>query len=110
MTTPFKNLLAGVYPDAAGFKSVGTSSDAATAVTDTAANLREQVLRVLINEPLTADECAQRLDQTPFAIRPRLSELRALGKIEDSKERRKNSSGHSAIVWQAAGTFRLQLT
>lgn len=98
------------YPHSAGHKVSGTSQEAAEAVTPCASNLREQVLRALINEPMTADECAARLDQTPFAIRPRLSELRALGKIEDSKTRRPNASGHRAIVWQSTGTFHLTTT
>ena len=36
-----------------------------------------------------------------LAIRPRISELRAAGLIEDTGHRRKNKSGMSACIWQA---------
>jgi len=36
------------------------------------------------------------------AVQPRFSELRALGSIVDTGERRQNDSGRNAIVWRAA--------
>jgi predicted ArsR family transcriptional regulator len=51
--------------------------------------------------PSTADEVAAALEISVLHARPRISELRALGKVQDSGERRKNDSGHKAIVWKA---------
>ena len=42
------------------------------------------------------------LGESVLAIRPRFSELRALGQITDTGARRINDSGRSAIVWRAA--------
>jgi predicted ArsR family transcriptional regulator len=53
----------------------------------------------------TADEAASELGESILAIRPRLSELVALGKIEDSGLRRKNASGMTATVWRRKEQF-----
>jgi predicted transcriptional regulator len=89
---------AAQYPVAPGWKRTDTSREAAE--TTNAATLRAKVLRVLANGPLTADECAAAMRCPILSIRPRLSELRELGKVEDSGERRFNSSGKRAIVWR----------
>lgn len=49
----------------------------------------------------TADEVAAALEWDKYSARPRLSTLRAQGKIDDSGERRKGSSGRSQAVWVA---------
>jgi hypothetical protein len=49
----------------------------------------------------TADECAGYLGETILSIRPRFSELRAFGLIEDTGDRRLNDSGRRATVWRA---------
>lgn len=48
----------------------------------------------------TADEIAEIVGETVLAIRPRLSELKKLGKIEPTGERGKNASGQSAHRWR----------
>lgn len=53
-------------------------------------------------EQLTTDECASLLEESVLSIRPRFSELRALGQITDTGDRRLNDSGRRAIVWRAA--------
>lgn len=89
------------YPDTAGYKVEGTSQEAANS-TD-AETLRELVLEQLLKgEELTADELAETLSIDRLAIRPRCSELRLYGLIEDSGERRLNISGKRAIVWRLA--------
>ena len=87
------------YPTTPGFKASGTSQDAALEIKPHAQNLREGCLRELAAASLTADEVANRLDSSILAIRPRISELKALGQIMDSGMRRPNSSGHKAVVW-----------
>lgn len=89
------------YPTAPGYKRSGTSQAAAKTID--ASTLRGQVLALLRRKgPLTADQCASELRLSPFSIRPRLTELARLKKIEDSGERRPNASQRNAIVWQVA--------
>lgn len=91
------------YPDHAGFKEKGgTSEEAALAIESKAATLRGQVLRLLQSgQHLTADEIAQRLEEGILSIRPRVSELKKLGLIEKTGDRRPNASGMNAAVWRA---------
>jgi DNA-binding IclR family transcriptional regulator len=51
---------------------------------------------------LTSQELAERTGVDFAASQPRTSELRRLGLIRDSGQRRKNRSGKQAIVWIAA--------
>lgn len=91
------------YPAVPGSKAAGTSSDAAEAMKPRAGILRAKVLDCLREYgPMTADECADALRESVLAIRPRFSELRALGLVVDTGERRENDSGRRAIVWRAA--------
>lgn len=89
------------YPDAPGYKKSGTSKEAAKAIKPKVSGLRAQILFELErNGPGTADEIAERLDVHILAIRPRFSELCALGAIAESGERRANCSGKFAAVWK----------
>jgi hypothetical protein len=88
------------YPNTAGFKEKGSTSQEAAARVD-ADNLRGAALIAIRANPSTADEVASALGLSVLTIRPRLSELRALGKIVPNGERRKNASGASAAVWRA---------
>ena len=90
------------YPAVPGAKVSGTSQDAAHAMKPRAGILRAKVLACLRERAMTADECADLLGETVLSIRPRLSELRALGLILDTGNRRANDSGRNAIVWRAA--------
>jgi predicted ArsR family transcriptional regulator len=91
------------YPAMAGAKvSSGPSAEAARKIASSASRLRSLVLDELVSRgPGTADEVATRLERSALAIRPRISELRAAGLIEDTGHRRKNKSGMSACIWQA---------
>lgn len=93
---------APVYPATPGHQNTATSRSAAAAAKDRAPTLRESVLLLLKSSALTADECAERLGVTVLACRPRLTELKVMGKIYDSGLTRKNASGVSASVWRAA--------
>jgi hypothetical protein len=91
------------YPAQPGFKAGGTSRDAARAVAAGAPNVREKVFdAIAASEPrgLTADEAASAVGRKPAYIRPRISELRAAGRIMPSGELRKNESNLSAKVWK----------
>lgn len=87
------------YPEVLRARGTDTSSAAAQSVD--ADTLRGECLQALRDiGPLTADECAEYLGCDKLAIRPRFSELRRMGKVEDSNKRRRNTSGKSAIVWK----------
>lgn len=90
------------YPHVPGFKRPGTSERAAQQMQATAPTLRDKVLAVLRQRPCTADEAAAAIGKSVLAVRPRLSELNALGKIVEKSERRQNASGKLAAVWRIA--------
>ena len=92
----------GTYPESPGWKTnkPETSKAAARAVRSAAATLRDQVEQALRAAELTADEVAEALGKSVLSVRPRVTELFKQGKVEDTGERRKNASGHSAAVWR----------
>jgi len=87
------------YPESAGFKRDGTSQIAAN--TTDASTLRAMALASVKSGPKTADQVAEHLGIDRLAIRPRLTELQALGMVRDSGNRAANASGKKAIVWEA---------
>lgn len=92
------------YPRTPGWRDVDTSIEAAEEIAPRVRRLRGLVFAMVKNHVhgLTADEVAERCRLTPFSIRPRLTELKALGLIVDSGGRRQNESGRRAIVWVVA--------
>lgn len=92
------------YPQTPGYKVDGPSKDAAIAMIPSAGTLRYRVFNAIgkAANGLTTDECADLLNETVLAIRPRFTELASGGWIEDSGSRRKNRSGRSATVWRVA--------
>jgi hypothetical protein len=94
------------YPHAPGYKAAGASQEAAQHVAGAASRLRAAVLAELRRWPdgRTADEIADGLRRSPLSVRPRVTELKALGRIVPTGERRRNESGMSATVWRAVGS------
>ena len=93
------------YPNAPGYKNKdkdGPSRKAASEIKEQAPTLREICLATLGKHPMTADEVATTIDRSVLSVRPRVAELAALGKIEDTGTRRTNSSGKLATVWRAS--------
>jgi len=91
------------YPTSPGSKEPTTSRDAAKAVENDAALIRNQVIGALERAGaigLTADETARLLRRDRLAVRPRFSELKADGKIVRTGARRANESGLKAAVWR----------
>lgn len=89
-----------LYPNNPGAKGPdGTSQAAANAMRPSVSHLRRLALRAL--EQLGA---ATVLETVPVAgvtresLQPRFSELRAMGLVEATGERRRNPSGKSAAV------------
>lgn len=93
---------ATTYPETPGFKEQNATSEAAARKVE----CRVEKLRRLIKEaiaahgPLTTDEAAEILGETPFSIRPRFTELYRFGEVEKSGQTRRNASGHPARVWR----------
>lgn len=89
------------YPHTPGYRRTDTSFAAAQAID--AKTLRSKVLDVLAKVgPLTADQCAEQIGVSILSTRPRLTELKALGKVVDTGVRRPNASGRAAAVWRLA--------
>jgi hypothetical protein len=93
------------YPALPGHKRGETSAAAAEAMSLRAPGLRQRIARTLADiypADLTPDEAARQLELTPFAVRPRFTELAAAGLIEKSGERRENPiSGLKASAYRA---------
>lgn len=88
------------YPNAPGYRHTDTSKAAARSVAPSTILLRDKVLACLREHFfMTADECAVHLNIDKLSIRPRFTELRELGEISDTGDRRANDSGRKAIVW-----------
>ena len=93
------------YPDAPGYRRTDTSRAAAAAVESAASRLQAQVLAAISaagEAGMTTNEIAAQIGVDKGSVQPRTSELRAIGSIKDSGQRRSNDSGRRAIVWSAA--------
>lgn len=90
-----------LYPNVPGSAPVDTSEEAAESMRNSAPTLRAKAMEIIRRTPSTADEVAATLNQTVLAIRPRITELFKMGRIEDTGYRRKNASGRRAVVWAA---------
>tara|TARA_R110000796_G_scaffold139833_1_gene255971 strand:+ start:318 stop:653 length:336 start_codon:yes stop_codon:yes gene_type:complete len=89
------------YPFLAGHKQVDTSIEAAEAIKEGVETIRNKVFNVIANKGnfgATADEVAELLNYSPFTVRPRVTELFKLNKIE-RKDKRKNLSQKAAYVY-----------
>lgn len=67
-------------------------------MSDIAGTLRADVLKTLTSGAKTADEIADILRQSVLAIRPRVTELKQMGFIVDTGQRRANRSRRRAAV------------
>lgn len=93
------------YPDRPGYKTGGTSEEAARAIDRNLNDRQEAVMRVLRAagaRGLTPDEAADELGVDITATRPRFTELgpRHKNMIEKTGERRPNKSGLMANVYR----------
>lgn len=88
------------YPTKLNYKKKGTSSEAAAQMAVEAPTLRQKCLREVARCPHTTDAVAEILGESVLSIRPRFSELAALGLIVATGEVRKNRSGRMATVWK----------
>lgn len=89
-SVPARIIMISILPD---------TSAAARPTVEDAKLLREQCLNLLQAADYTADEIAAMLRKSVLSVRPRISELSTRNFIFDSGRRRRNDSGHGAIVW-----------
>lgn len=94
-----------MYPNEPGFKEKGGTSEEAAQKID-AKTLREAVLVALKAGPATADETADSLGKSVLAIRPRFTELKKLGLVYKTAQRRPNRSGIKARVWDLVSNIQ----
>lgn len=90
------------YPNRPGHRGVDTSVAASDDLAPSLGKLQRIVLGAIDNagsRGATGDEIAARLGWVVYQVRPRTAELRSLGKIVDSGQRRKGASGRWTIVW-----------
>lgn len=93
------------YPARPGWKREETSALAAEAIAEKAPILRARCLAEIAAAPagMTGNELADKLGWDITSVRPRISELRRMGKVrkrEGDGARRPTPSGCSAIVWE----------
>lgn len=89
------------YPITPGFKEETTSREAAKSVDEnTKRKVHQNILDLIRERPRTADEISEALKLDWTYARPRVAELRAMGKIMPSGIRRPSSRGRSSIVWK----------
>ena len=89
------------YPDNPGFKEGETSRDAALRFGLNASTLRDRTYQYTCHHPQQrADQIAAALNESPWAVRPRVSELRRMGMIANDG-RGRNPSGMTVHLWRA---------
>ena len=94
------------YPQVPGHNKVDISIEAAESMEKSSATLRTRVLNILRGAdfpfvyPMTSEQISDISGISHDNVWKRISELRAMGKVEDSGERRRNRSGRKAIAWQ----------
>jgi hypothetical protein len=88
------------YPETPGSKGDdGTSQDAAKAIAPNAKTLRRKALTTLLELGTgTPLEVTSKAKAHPSQFQPRFSELKAMGLVAATGERRKNPSGKMAAV------------
>jgi len=93
---------AGAYPFSPGFKGdAETGRDGARMFTSKCATRQAEALEALweLGEA-SAEQIAERTGRHWYLTRPRMSELRAQGKIQDTGKRAATGMGGQTIVWR----------
>lgn len=97
------------YLSVPGHRGVDTSAAAAGSLATSLGYLQAKVFRAIAEagtRGLTTNELADVLRIDRGSVQPRTSELRAKGRIRDSRQRRLNANGKKAIVWVVVGEVR----
>ncbi len=88
------------YPETPGSKGTdGTSQEAAAFIAPHVTGMRRKVLEAYADAgEATALEMVERTGMGRWSLQPRVSELRRMGMLESTGQRRRNPSGQSAAV------------
>lgn len=82
------------YPDTPGFKgTMDTGRDAAATFAPKLGPRQAEVMSVLARGPATAEQIGAALDRHWYVIRPRISELKAMGLVVDTGRRPQTELG-----------------
>ena len=86
--------------DGTGFQATDTSYEAAQAAEQSAPTIRAKILAEMkrTRHGYSVDEMAKTLGLSPFSIRPRMTELKNAGEIQDSGMRMLGDSGRKQAV------------
>jgi predicted ArsR family transcriptional regulator len=100
------------YPDTAGFKGrVETGRIGAEHATAALGRRRAEALEALkAMGEASADQVAERLGRHWFHVRPRFSEMKALGYVQDTGRRVATGLGGHTIVYRPSTAEELALT
>lgn len=92
------------YPEHPGFKgAMDTGRDGAADMAPKVAGRRAEVLAdIELNGPSTAEQIAARIDRHWYTTRPRISELKTMGLLVDTGERRDTGMGGKTGVVRLA--------
>ncbi len=90
------------YPNAPGYKDDGAGREASTAFAPKVGKRRQEALDGLGDVPITADELAARISRPTVHVRPRLTELAALGLATKCEGRGLSEYGAPASLWRRA--------
>lgn len=102
--TPDLFTYAEQYPHVPGHRGVSSSIEAAEKIAPKVHTMRDRVygiIKVCGQNGITVEELCQFMKMEPKHCQPRVSELRKLGKVVDSGDRRPSESGVRVIVWKA---------
>ena len=91
------------YPEAPGYKNESTSKAAAESIKPRTKKLEERVLDVIRSFPFgcSPERVCEELEENILSVRPRFSQLKAKGLIEDSGRRDRTLCGKQSIIWLA---------
>jgi len=88
-----------------GYQHQETSLKAAEEITHKAPTIREQVYDAVKEKGLASPEqVAEIINRPDCSVKPRFTELKNLGLIEDSGKRCKTRYNKTAILWQITQT------
>lgn len=95
--------LAMKYPDKSGYQNQETSKQAAQDIKPRAKKLEARVLEVIRSFPFgcSPERAAQELEKNIISVRPRFTQLKLKGFIEDSGRRDRTECNKSSIIWIA---------
>jgi len=104
LTCPYPRAPCPTYPLIPGSRPTVTSRKAARQAKTRSKVAQEQILALLAAlGPLTADECAELLGYRILFMRPRMSELKKMGKVIESGITRMSSEGNHMACFRKVG-------